>query len=196
MEAGTIVNWLKSEGERGREGRAAVRARHGQGDAGCRVRGLAGTLLKIAIERGRGAGRQDDRRDRRARRGSSLSRSRRLPSRSPTAKEAPQAPPAPEPVPEKPVLRVTAAPKASPLARRIARERGIHLATIRGTGPEGRIVAEDVERAEAAPAAAPSAPVARRRGRAARAHEHPAHDRQAAHGGVDDPGLRTPARRP
>jgi pyruvate dehydrogenase E2 component (dihydrolipoamide acetyltransferase) len=36
--------------------------------------------------------------------------------------------------------------KASPLARRIARERGIELASLRGTGPDGRIVAEDVER--------------------------------------------------
>jgi pyruvate dehydrogenase E2 component (dihydrolipoamide acetyltransferase) len=44
--------------------------------------------------------------------------------------------------------------KASPLARRIARERGIELSRLRGTGPEGRIVAEDVERAEAAPATA------------------------------------------
>src|SRR4051794_20672228 len=49
--------------------------------------------------------------------------------------------------------------KASPLARRIARERGIELTALHGTGPDGRIVAEDVERAEAgAPAAA--APVA------------------------------------
>jgi pyruvate dehydrogenase E2 component (dihydrolipoamide acetyltransferase) len=49
--------------------------------------------------------------------------------------------------------------KASPLARRIARERGIDLASVRGTGPEGRIVAEDVERAAQAPApaAAPTA---------------------------------------
>jgi pyruvate dehydrogenase E2 component (dihydrolipoamide acetyltransferase) len=50
--------------------------------------------------------------------------------------------------------------KASPLARRIARERGIELASLSGTGPEGRIVAEDVERAAAtggtaAPLAAP-----------------------------------------
>jgi pyruvate dehydrogenase E2 component (dihydrolipoamide acetyltransferase) len=44
--------------------------------------------------------------------------------------------------------------KASPLARRIARERGIELSAISGTGPEGRIVAEDVERAEKAPAPA------------------------------------------
>jgi len=42
--------------------------------------------------------------------------------------------------------------KASPLARRIARERGVDLAQIRGTGPEGRVVAEDVERAATAPA--------------------------------------------
>jgi pyruvate dehydrogenase E2 component (dihydrolipoamide acetyltransferase) len=53
--------------------------------------------------------------------------------------------------------------KASPLARRIARERGVDLAQLRGTGPDGRIVAEDVERsggmpAAAAPAAAAAAP--------------------------------------
>jgi len=41
--------------------------------------------------------------------------------------------------------------KASPLARRIAKERGVDLKALRGTGPEGRIVAEDVERAGAAP---------------------------------------------
>jgi pyruvate dehydrogenase E2 component (dihydrolipoyllysine-residue acetyltransferase) len=45
--------------------------------------------------------------------------------------------------------------KASPLARRIARERGIELSAIAGTGPEGRVVAEDVERA-AATAPAPT----------------------------------------
>ena len=42
--------------------------------------------------------------------------------------------------------------KASPLARRIARERSIDLQSLTGTGPEGRVVAEDVERAAAAPA--------------------------------------------
>ena len=47
--------------------------------------------------------------------------------------------------------------KASPLARRIARERGIELGSLKGTGPEGRVVAEDVERA-AAGAPAPAAP--------------------------------------
>jgi pyruvate dehydrogenase E2 component (dihydrolipoamide acetyltransferase) len=42
--------------------------------------------------------------------------------------------------------------KASPLARRIAREQGIELGSLKGTGPEGRVVAEDVERAAASPA--------------------------------------------
>jgi pyruvate dehydrogenase E2 component (dihydrolipoamide acetyltransferase) len=42
--------------------------------------------------------------------------------------------------------------KASPLARRLARERGIDIATLQGTGPEGRIVARDVESAESRPA--------------------------------------------
>jgi pyruvate dehydrogenase E2 component (dihydrolipoamide acetyltransferase) len=49
--------------------------------------------------------------------------------------------------------------KASPLARRIARERGIELSAIAGTGPEGRVVAEDVERAAAtAPTPTPTVP--------------------------------------
>ena len=35
--------------------------------------------------------------------------------------------------------------KASPLAKRIAAEKGIDLALLTGTGPNGRIVKEDVE---------------------------------------------------
>ncbi|MBA3521423.1 MAG: 2-oxo acid dehydrogenase subunit E2, partial [Gemmatimonadales bacterium] len=56
---------------------------------------------------------------------------------------------------------------ASPLARRIAAERGVELASISGSGPEGRVVARDVESAgtTAAPATAP-APAPRAPGRA------------------------------
>ena len=50
--------------------------------------------------------------------------------------------------------------KASPLARRIARERGVDLATLSGSGPGGRIIKADVEGAGAAPAAAPAAQAA------------------------------------
>ncbi len=47
--------------------------------------------------------------------------------------------------------------KASPVARKIAEDRGIDLSQVHGTGPSGRIVKEDVENFTpgAAPAAAP-----------------------------------------
>ncbi len=50
--------------------------------------------------------------------------------------------------------------KASPLARRIAAERGIDLGALRGSGPEGRVVLRDLEGAGAPTAAAapPGAP--------------------------------------
>jgi pyruvate dehydrogenase E2 component (dihydrolipoamide acetyltransferase) len=49
---------------------------------------------------------------------------------------------------------------ATPLARRIAGDKGIDLATISGSGPHGRIVKADVEQARPAPAAAAPAPPA------------------------------------
>ncbi|MCI1242321.1 MAG: pyruvate dehydrogenase complex dihydrolipoamide acetyltransferase [Acetobacter fabarum] len=44
---------------------------------------------------------------------------------------------------------------ASPLARRIAAAKNVDLSTLKGTGPNGRIVKRDVEAAAAQPAAAP-----------------------------------------
>ncbi|MET8872207.1 dihydrolipoamide acetyltransferase family protein [Nocardia sp. NPDC004604] len=54
--------------------------------------------------------------------------------------------------------------KSSPLARKIARELGVDIATVTGTGPGGRVTRHDVESAHtagetAAPAAAPAAQV-------------------------------------
>ena len=68
--------------------------------------------------------------------------------------------------------------KASPLARRIARERGIELSALRGTGPDGRIVAEDVERAEAQGPAAPAPAAARERQRPGQQRRAPRLQRQ------------------
>jgi pyruvate dehydrogenase E2 component (dihydrolipoamide acetyltransferase) len=48
---------------------------------------------------------------------------------------------------------------ASPLARRIAKEKGLDLAAVKGSGPKGRIVKADVEKAEAGPAKPAAAPV-------------------------------------
>src|SRR6476659_5948941 len=77
--------------------------------------------------------------------------------------EAPASAPEPAPAAAPPAADGGAAPaaparlKASPLARRMARERGVDLASLQGTGPEGRILADDVERA-ASGAAAPATP--------------------------------------
>jgi len=65
-------------------------------------------------------------------------------------------PPAP-PAPDSDGKRIF----ASPLARRLAADRGLDLATLKGSGPHGRIIKADVEAAVAAPepavAAAPAA---------------------------------------
>jgi pyruvate dehydrogenase E2 component (dihydrolipoamide acetyltransferase) len=47
--------------------------------------------------------------------------------------------------------------KASPLAKKIAAEKGLNLAQIKGTGPGGRILKDDVLKAKQAPAAKESA---------------------------------------
>jgi pyruvate dehydrogenase E2 component (dihydrolipoamide acetyltransferase) len=46
--------------------------------------------------------------------------------------------------------------KASPLARRLAKERGLELSSLHGSGPGGRIVKSDVEGAAASTGSAPS----------------------------------------
>ncbi|HKW11850.1 MAG TPA: dihydrolipoamide acetyltransferase family protein, partial [Gemmatimonadaceae bacterium] len=48
--------------------------------------------------------------------------------------------------------------RSSPLARRLAREQGVDLGQLRGTGPGGRIIKRDIEAAAAVSGAAPAAP--------------------------------------
>ena len=55
-------------------------------------------------------------------------------------------------------------PKASPLARRLAKERQLDLRQVRGSGPGGRIVKADVERASPAGDAMAGVPHSRGRG--------------------------------
>jgi pyruvate dehydrogenase E2 component (dihydrolipoyllysine-residue acetyltransferase) len=50
--------------------------------------------------------------------------------------------------------------RSSPLARRLASERGLDLHAVQGSGPNGRIIKRDIEAAAAAGAAAPRAAVA------------------------------------
>jgi pyruvate dehydrogenase E2 component (dihydrolipoamide acetyltransferase) len=94
---------------------------------------------------------------------------------APEAKPAEEAKPAAEtkPAAEQPAAPASASVtedgriKASPLARNIAREKGIDLAQVQGTGPDGRIVKSDVENFTPAAAPAPEAKPAAEKAEAA-----------------------------
>jgi pyruvate dehydrogenase E2 component (dihydrolipoamide acetyltransferase) len=180
MESGTIVKWLKSEGEPVEKGEPLYEldtdkvTQEVESDA-------SGVLLKIAVEEGEvevgrtiavigeegeqvpepsgdssnGAAAQAvDEEPQEEGSAAPARESERERGRAASAGASNQPTEITEPA------RDGGRVKASPLARRIARERGIELGSVRGTGPEGRIVAEDVERAATAPAAAPAAALA------------------------------------
>ena len=80
---------------------------------------------------------------------------------APTPPSAPAAAPAPQAAATAPQMDGHGRIFSSPLARRLAKEAGIDLSRIMGTGPHGRVIARDVEEAKSgkglkAPAAAPS----------------------------------------
>jgi len=155
MESGTIVRWLKSEGEPVKKGEPLFELDTDKVTQEVEAE-ASGVLLRIAVAEGEVPvgetvafiGEQGE--------AVPESAAPAAPREKPSAEAAPE----PELAPEEPAPTTNGRIKASPLARRIARERGIELSSLRGTGPDGRIVAEDVERAEASPAAPPAAPVA------------------------------------
>jgi pyruvate dehydrogenase E2 component (dihydrolipoamide acetyltransferase) len=158
MESGTIVRWLKSEGEPVAKGEPLYELDTDKVTQEVEAE-AAGVLLKIAIAEGEvevgrtigfiGA------------EGESVAVEAPAPAAAPEPAKAEAPKPveqAPEPAAPQPATNGRV--KASPLARRLARERGIDLSAVRGTGPEGRIVAEDVERAVVGGPAKPAAPAA------------------------------------
>ncbi len=80
----------------------------------------------------------------------------------PTPAPAPAAAPAPAPAKANGAAQDGSRVKASPLAKRIAAEKGVDLTSLSGSGPNGRIVKADLEGAKpgAAPAAQPAAAAA------------------------------------
>jgi pyruvate dehydrogenase E2 component (dihydrolipoamide acetyltransferase) len=70
-----------------------------------------------------------------------------------------KAAPAPAPAAAAPVAPAPQGERifASPLARRMAKQAGIDLATVKGSGPNGRIVKADLDKVGTAPAPAPAA---------------------------------------
>jgi pyruvate dehydrogenase E2 component (dihydrolipoamide acetyltransferase) len=162
MESGTIVKWLKSEGEPVQKGEPLYELDTDKVTQEVEAE-ATGVLLRIAVAEGEVEvgktiafiGEQ----------GEAIAESAGgdVPAESAGADSARGAAVTAEPVREPAAERPAAGArngrvKASPLARRIARERGIDLSSLTGTGPDGRIVAQDLERAEAAPlVAAPAA---------------------------------------
>ena len=171
MESGTIVKWLKSEGEQVEKGEPLYEldtdkvTQEVEADA-------SGVLLKIAIAEGEVEvgktigviGEQGEEVDTTVDEDEQEEGSP-APAREEERKrgrEASADADASEQVTEiqEPAPSGDGRVKASPLARRIARERGIDLRSVAGTGPEGRVVAEDVERTAASAAPRPPAAVA------------------------------------
>jgi pyruvate dehydrogenase E2 component (dihydrolipoamide acetyltransferase) len=179
MEEGTVLGWMKAVGDEVALGDELVEIETDKANMVYEA-DVAGTLIEIVAEEGATLpigeviARVGDAGDAPARPGgedevepaaATEDAPDREPDDSPSAEAEPEAPA------ESPGEPADAAPadaagsgdriKASPLARRMAREQGVELASLTGSGPGGRIVKADVESgagAAAAPAAAGPAP--------------------------------------
>jgi pyruvate dehydrogenase E2 component (dihydrolipoamide acetyltransferase) len=160
MEAGTVNKWLKSEGDTVAKGEPLFEVdtdkvtQEVESD-------FAGVLLKIVLPSGEAPVGQTIAWIGEAGEEVKEAEAPKLEQVSDTKVSDTAVSPAPEPeqVSDTVVSDTNGGRvKASPLARRIARERGIDLHSLRGTGPDGRIVAEDVERGQAAAPAQPALP--------------------------------------
>jgi pyruvate dehydrogenase E2 component (dihydrolipoamide acetyltransferase) len=183
MEKGNLAKWLKKEGDKVKSG--DVIAEIETDKATMEVEAVdEGTLAKILVPEGTQdvavndviavlAGEGEDVKAAGAAAPKPAPKAEAAPAAkaaaTPAAREEPAKAPAaaaPAPAPAK-----EAAPHAnghgrifsSPLARRLAKEAGIELGRINGSGPHGRVIARDVEEAKSgkglkAPAAVPAAP--------------------------------------
>jgi pyruvate dehydrogenase E2 component (dihydrolipoamide acetyltransferase) len=187
MEKGNLAKWLKKEGEAVKPG--DVIAEIETDKATMEVEAVdEGVLAKIVVPEGTVdvpvnqliavlAGEGEDVKAAAAQASSAAPvkpAPQPQPSAAPPAPAAPAAKPAPAAAPRPIVVPPSAAPVASaadgqhgrvfssPLARRLAKEAGIDIARIAGSGPHGRVIARDVAAAQEgrglrAPGAAPSA---------------------------------------
>jgi pyruvate dehydrogenase E2 component (dihydrolipoamide acetyltransferase) len=160
METGTLVRWRKKEGD-------AVAS----GDVLCEVEtdkatmdyesASEGTLLKIVVQAGGQAkvgetiailGKPGE--DFSSLLADARPAAAKVPAASQAAARAPSSAGAAAAPPRGlPAVATMGRIKSSPLARRIASQRGIDLRSVRGSGPEGRIVKRDLDAAPSAAAA-------------------------------------------
>jgi pyruvate dehydrogenase E2 component (dihydrolipoamide acetyltransferase) len=152
MEKGTILQWLKAEGEKVEKGQPVVLIQTEKVEYEVEAP-AAGTLLKHVVAEGAelpvGAAMGvlgepgEDVSGLLA--GAPVLAEPRAESREPSP--VPPIAPAAVPSPAAPIRAAGERVKISPVARKLAQEHGIDIEPLRGTGPEGRIVREDVERA-------------------------------------------------
>jgi pyruvate dehydrogenase E2 component (dihydrolipoamide acetyltransferase) len=166
MEEGKLLTWHKNEGDEVFDGdvlaevetdkavmelqaRAAGVLRKILAPAGSTVD--VGSVVGVIAEAGEDISGIEERQEtKKPETGSAAERQETERPDTGTAAEPPEAAPATPSAPGR--------HKSSPLARRLAQERGLDLGTVSGSGPGGRIIKRDVVGAEAvAPAAVPSA---------------------------------------
>ena len=181
MEKGNLAKWLKKEGDKVKSG--DVIAEIETDKATMEVEAVdEGTIAKIVVPEGTQdvpvndviavlAGDGEDVKAAGASAGAAKPSAAPAPAPKPATAPAPAAAaPAPKPAAAPAPQAASPAPQAngdgrifsSPLARRLAKDAGIELGRINGTGPHGRVIARDVEEAKSgkglkAPAAAPGA---------------------------------------
>jgi pyruvate dehydrogenase E2 component (dihydrolipoamide acetyltransferase) len=154
MEEGTVLNWLKKVGDEVALGEELVEIETDKANMGYEA-DVAGTLLEILVQENESApvgaviariGDKDAVLPAPQAAGPAAAGDPPLPpvAKASSATVPPTASPAP------PAASGNGRVKASPLARRIASELGVDLATLVGSGPAGRIVKRDVENAPSA----------------------------------------------
>jgi pyruvate dehydrogenase E2 component (dihydrolipoamide acetyltransferase) len=168
MEEGTVLEWKKRDGEEVHRGE--VLAEIESDKASFEIEAEADGVLHIAVDKGQAVpvGQLIGRIGGEAPVAAAVapaSTEAPAPAPAPTRREAPgRAAPPPQPAPargeglagEGAASNGAERLKASPIARRLAAELGVDLATVAGSGPEGRIVKEDVLAAAERPGRRPA----------------------------------------
>ena len=161
MEEGTVLEWKKKDGEAVKQGEALAEIESDK--ASFDIEAESDGVLSIVVDKGVPA-----------KVGALIARigapgaempAKPVPQPAPPAakqtqkpeKAAPDGAEPAEPTPE-PTTGADGGVKASPLAKRLAAEMGVDLSSVTGTGPDGRIVKEDVLRAKGTKAGATRRP--------------------------------------
>ena len=158
MTEGTVSKWLKAEGDAVKEGEPLFEVETDKLTNTIEA-SASGTLLKIAVPAG-GEAKCLDPVAVIGEPGEDVSALIGVIPAAGAAAPAPAAPAAAAPAASAPARAPGERVLASPAAKKLARELGIDLALVPGTGPKGRVTEDDVKNFKSAPPPAPPAPPA------------------------------------